>query len=135
MPEVELTDLQFIINDLSSRLRSLENRYNLITERLLVINKNMIDSYKAISKELKTNSTDIIELRNEMQKLKDTIKDLLRELEYFAKKEDVKVVEKYINLWDPLKFATLQDVEKIVDRKLKEVKDAQQSSRKDKVNA
>ncbi|MBI2109838.1 hypothetical protein HYT58_01540 [Candidatus Woesearchaeota archaeon] len=124
MPEQEYADVQFIINDLSSRLRSLENKYNLITERLLVINKNMIDEYKILTKEINSNNSEIRELKTEIEKLKSTMHDLLSELEYFAKKEDVKVLEKYINLWDPLKFATEEDVERILKNRLKEVKNA-----------
>ena len=40
------TDLSYVLADLSSRVRILESKYNLIGERLLVVNKNMIEEYK-----------------------------------------------------------------------------------------
>ena len=42
----------------------------------------------------------------------------LRETDFFAKKNDIKVLEKYINLRNPLEFVTENDVERIIERKL-----------------
>jgi len=45
--------------------------------------------------------------------------DIIKELDIFAKKEQLKVLEKYINLWNPLNFVTTKEVEKIIEEKLK----------------
>jgi len=37
----------------------------------------------------------------------------------FARKDTLKVLEKYINMWDPLKFTTEEDVMRIVKGELK----------------
>ena len=46
----------------------------------------------------------------------------LRETDFFAKKNDIKVLEKYINLWNPLDFVTEEEVEMIVEKKLNKLK-------------
>ena len=43
------------------------------------------------------------------------MKHLLKELELFARREDVKFLEKYINLWNPLKLVTESDVERMIE--------------------
>ena len=45
--------------------------------------------------------------------------EIVRELEETAKREEVKVLEKYINYWNPIKFVTQNEVEAIVSEILK----------------
>ncbi|MBI4448282.1 hypothetical protein HY643_04840, partial [Candidatus Woesearchaeota archaeon] len=40
----------------------------------------------------------------------------------FAKKENVKVLEKYINLWNPLNFVTREEAKRIAKEVLEEKK-------------
>ena len=40
---------------------------------------------------------------------------IIKELQSVARKEEVKVLEKYINLWNPIKFVTSNEVEQIVN--------------------
>ena len=78
----------------------------------------MIEEYKRLMKELHAMEEQMRELRVEADKVRESMKDILKELSLFAKKSDVKVLEKYINLWDPLKFVTETQLEK----KLMEIK-------------
>ena len=100
--------------DMVSRTRVLEGKYNLLRDRVLVINQNMIDEYKRLLIELKGLNSDIKDVRDDVFKIKEALKHLIKELDLFARKEDVKVLEKYINLWNPMKFTTEQDVINII---------------------
>lgn len=111
-------DLNYVISDLNSRLRNLENRYNLLAERLIIVNKNMIDEYKKLLKEIKASSTDTKDIKLEIFKIKNLLKELTTELEFFAKKDQLKALEKYISMWDPMNFVTEEEVEKLVETKM-----------------
>ena len=100
--------------DMVSRTRVLEGKYNLLRDRVLVINQNMIDEYKRLLIELKGLNSDIKDVRDDVFKIKEALKHLIKELDLFARKDDVKVLEKYINLWNPMKFTTEQDVINII---------------------
>lgn len=112
-----------IILDLNSRTRVLEGKYNLLRDKVIVINQNMMDEYKKLLVDVKAINSDIKEIQEELFKIKETIKHLIKELGLFAKKEDVRSLEKYINIWDPMKFVTEKEVNKLVDEKLKEKKE------------
>src|SRR3989344_8887061 len=99
MPEYQEPNL---LNDIVGRLRLLENKYSLYGERLLIVNKNTIEEFRKLSREMKQLQQDIKEIREEIEKIKETSKNIVRELQSFAKKENVKVLEKYINLWNPI---------------------------------
>ncbi len=118
MPEV-MQDISYFISDLNSRVRTLENRYELLAERLLIINQNMIESHKKLSEEFTKINKELQNLKTVLTTFKETIKKLVQEISDFATKQDLKVLEKYINLWNPLNFVTSEEIEKIIDEKLK----------------
>jgi len=118
MPEQE-TDLSTILSDLNARVRILESKYNTFGERLLVVNQNMIEEYKHMVSDIRAIDSDVRELQREILRLKESMHDIIKELGFFARKDDVKVLEKYINLWNPLKFVTEKEVERIVEGMLK----------------
>lgn len=103
------------INTVSRRLKVLEERYTNIDRRIQMGEQNMLNSHRSLKKEFKATSDEIVELKKELNKIKETMKLIISELKKCAKIDDVKVIEKYINLWDPLKFVTRNQVEKIVN--------------------
>ena len=103
-----------VIVDLNNRVRTLENKYNLLGERLLIVNQNMIEEYKRLLREMKVLNEDLREIKQEMFLTQDTMRNVVKEMELFAKKEQIKVLERYIELLNPMRFVTEEEVEKIV---------------------
>ena len=97
-------------SDNIARVRLLEGKYAIFGERLLIINQNMIAEYKKISQNIKELHRDINELREELDNTKEVIKKMVKEINQFARLDDVKVLEKYINLWNPMNFVTENEV-------------------------
>lgn len=108
------------IIDLTNRIRDLEGRYNLLRDRVLVVNNNMIEEYKRLMSELKIINNEIRDLKGDMFNIKEGIKHVIKEFDLFARKEDVAFLEKYINLWNPLKFVTEEDVLRIIEHHKKQ---------------
>ena len=103
-----------ILNEVIGRLRINESRISTIRERLLVTDSNMIHEYKNITREIKNISTEVKELKSEIQNLKETIQEITKALENSASSQDLKVLEKYINMWNPLNFITEKEVKKLI---------------------
>ena len=106
------------INTLSRRLRLLEEGFTNLRRFFQVTEENMIAKNKHFSAEIKTLTSDINEIRKEIQELKDKLLLVIRELQTVARKEEVKVLEKYINLWNPIKFVSQNEVEQIINEVL-----------------
>ncbi|MDO8628719.1 MAG: hypothetical protein Q7R56_03120 [Nanoarchaeota archaeon] len=117
-------DLNTVLSDFNTRIRSLEGKYSLFGERLLVVNQNMIEEYKKLMKELQVMESELKDFRVELTTMRETLKEVLKETSLFARKGDVKVLEKYINLWDPFKFVTEDDVRRLIDDTKKRGKNA-----------
>ncbi len=122
MAETTYQDINQVLIDIINRIRSLESKYNILAERLLIVNQNMISNFKKNYSEVKSINSEIKEIQSEVFKSKETAADLAKEMQFFATKEDVKVLEKYINLWDPMKFITEKDLENFLNKKWKEKK-------------
>ena len=102
------------MNEMIGRLRINESKISTLRERLLVTDSNMIDESKILSQEIKNLNSEIAELKNELNLIKETVKDIAKTTENFASNQDIKVLEKYINMWNPLNFVTEKEVKKII---------------------
>ena len=72
----------------------------------------MIDSDKKIKTDIKTIESDIKEIKKAMIELKDALTHIVDELNKFARLEDVKVMQKYIEMWEPVNFVTRSELQK-----------------------
>ncbi|MBS3152954.1 hypothetical protein J4426_00090 [Candidatus Woesearchaeota archaeon] len=101
----------------TERIRLLESRYSALRDRILITNQNMIAGYKKLHEEVKEVEADIRELKTDVFEIKNSITKIAEELRFFAKKEQIRVIEKYIDLWNPLKFVTESDLKKILEER------------------
>lgn len=116
----DLVLLRNELNNLSRRVRIQEERDINLRKKILVIEQNMLSSQKKASTEVKALQDDLKTLKRELLDIKDKVKLLILELRESAKKEDVKVLERYINLWEPVHFVTQDEVGRIVEDALEE---------------
>jgi len=120
--EISSQDPYSTISNLNTRVRILEGRYNLSRERMLVINQNLIDHYKFLQGEMKSINEDMKEIKEALETLRTTMKQIVNEMQFFARKEQIKVLEKYINFWNPINFVTEEEVKNLIkERKPKHV--------------
>ena len=120
-PQPEAPDFSGIttdVNTLSRRLRLIEEGFTNLRRFFQVTEENIIAKNKHFSAEIKTVASDINEIRKEIQEMKDKLILVIRELQSVARKEEVKVLERYINLWNPVKFVTQNEVEQIINEVL-----------------
>ena len=120
-PQQETPDYSGIttdVNTLSRRLRLLEEGFTNLRRFFQVTEESIIAKNKHFSAEIKTVSSDINEIRKEIQEMKDKLILVIRELQSVARKEEVKVLERYINMWNPIRFVTQNEVEQIINEVL-----------------
>ena len=115
-------DLTYVLADINNRVRALEGKYNLFGEHLLVINQNMIEEYKKVMREMKAINADVQKMNVEMAEIKSVGKNMVVEMDLFAKKDKVRVLEKYLDLWSPLNFVTEEQLAQVVEEKIGKIK-------------
>ncbi len=117
-PPVETGEMQEKINVLAARLRIAEERDSEMRKKLLVVEQNMLSNNKKAMTEIKSVQTEINEVKRTIQAVEDKIITIIKELRLMARKEDIDIMKRYLELWDPVKFITAERVEKIIDEKL-----------------
>lgn len=110
------------LNDITRRLKVLEERYINLRRKTQVTDQNMLEHNKRITTELKLFGSELTDLKKDIFDIKSTIRKIITELQMAAKKEDVAILQKYINLWQPMNFVTQKEVESIIRDILEEKK-------------
>ena len=118
----DLPDISGELTNVGTRIRILEERYTNLRRKTDVIEQNMLTNNRNLNTEVKTINSEMNELRREIELMRTKVKQVIAELGGFARKEDVKVIEKYVNLIDPTKYVTENEVENIVKRILEDNK-------------
>ncbi|MDP3918717.1 MAG: hypothetical protein Q8Q35_02320 [Nanoarchaeota archaeon] len=98
------------VNELANRLRVLESKQTLFAERLLTMNQNMIEEYKKLVKDIRSSRDEVGLLKKDLDNVKNVVKHLTEEAGKFAKQDDVRTLQKYVNYWNPMKFMTEKEV-------------------------
>ena len=119
--EAMMQDTVNQMNSMSARLRILEDRYTNMRKRDQVIEQNMLTNHKNASADLKELHVEISDVNREINVIKNKIKLIISDLNNFARKDEVKVLERYVNLWEPIKYATYSEAEKIARRVFEEL--------------
>jgi len=113
MPEMN-SETEFI-----GRLRINEARIASLRERLIVTDNNMIEEFRKMSEQIQDLNSELKQAKNEMFKMRETLKDMIKEMSSFASSQELKVLERYINTWNPLNFVTEKEVLSLIKENAK----------------
>jgi predicted nucleic acid-binding Zn-ribbon protein len=113
----EYTEIATIISDLDRRLRMLEERYGNLRKKLQLTDTNMIESERSFGKELKGFNEEILELKRTVADFDEKVVIFSGEMDSAAQKTDMKVIEKYLSIWDPNTFVTRKELREYLKSK------------------
>lgn len=113
----EIEQIASIITDLDRRLRILEERYGNIRKKLQLTDQNIIESERGFVKDLKTVNEDTLKLKKQVNDYSEKISIFNDEINQTAKRTDIKLIEKYLDLWDPKNFVTRKELKEYLKQK------------------
>jgi chaperonin cofactor prefoldin len=116
MVEVNQQDsqLQFLLSDISTRIRDLEERNNSMKERVLMLGQNLITTKETIEERVVMIEKQNSQINLELKKLKSEIESLSSEISNFTRKDEIILVERMLKDFQPLDFARRKDVEEMI---------------------
>ena len=121
MKEEEYQPNNFV-SEITLGMRDLEERQRIAKERILLIGKNLIEVKMKTEEELKEVSQSINSIKKDLQKIKEILEDVVIEVNNSARKEELAILSRQVKMFNPLNFARIKDVEKIVEKKMKKIK-------------
>ena len=109
------------INNINARVRLSEERMVDLRKHLQLVETNMLALQKKTASDAKNLNSEVSTLKRQVAQVEDRITTLLKELTLLAQKEDVDILKKYIELWNPVKFVTVEQVERMIEEEKDEL--------------
>jgi len=106
------------LTKLAARLKIIEERYSELRKKLMLIEQNMLSHHKKAMGEIKVLHSEITDTNSKINEIQEKILLIVKELRLTAKREDIDVMKKYVELWNPMRFITKEQVENIVEEVL-----------------
>jgi len=116
------TDITTFLSDIGVRLRDIEEKQNLIKDRVLLISDNLVFEKEETSKELTNLKAKIFQLEEEIKKLKLTLERVIDDSGNFVRKNEFQILQRQFEMFQPLKLATIEDVKNLIKEALKKQK-------------
>lgn len=124
------------VNDFNRRVRDLEEKIRNLTARVNTLDDTLLEKTSDLSDDMQDLEDDMSELRDRMANLEVDIKEINREKRKFVTSQEIEEIENYMDLMNPInssfvtkkearkmikqeKGVTREDVEELIDRKLK----------------
>tara|TARA_Y100000310_G_C20209144_1_gene590495 strand:- start:101 stop:487 length:387 start_codon:yes stop_codon:yes gene_type:complete len=111
-----------LLSEFGTRLNEVEEKQRLIKDRILLIGENLISTKEEIEKENADVKKEMKQIGFELKTIKQLTKRVVNELQNFARKSEVEILERQSKIFDPLEFARYSDIEKLVKQEIKKQK-------------
>ena len=99
-------------------VKGLESKVNTLLREIDLVKNDTVKKNGELRKEIKVLNEEVLELKRGQEKMQRTMDLIIKELKQTAGKEEILVLRKYVDFWNPLTFVTQRDVERVVDVKM-----------------
>lgn len=111
---------------LQRRLKMVEEAINNLRKQEQLNEQNTIAINKRVTDQLKEFQEEIRSIQHTVDKMKTDVQMIIAELQACAKSEDLTMLKKYINMLNPLHFVTQNEVENLIEEKVRQALSRQQ---------
>jgi len=122
--EEQNQDITALLSDFSVSLRDIEEKQQLMRQRVLLIGENVIRIRENTEQELREIKSRLLALETELKEVKRVCSRVVEQLDSFARKSEIELLQKQAKLFQPLEFVKKKEIEDIIDnvveKKLKE---------------
>ena len=103
-----------LLADFNTKLRDVEERQRLMKDRVLLISQNLVNEKDETSEILIEIKKTLETLKVDVYRTKETVKRILEEMENYARKSDLEILQRQSKMFQPLELARISDVEKMI---------------------
>lgn len=117
-----LEDPTGMLASFATKLKDIEERLNTLKERLALLSKTFLKERERFDSEILALKESIRLVQDSSERIKEGLGHIIRESAGFARKEELSVVQRHMQLWEPLKFVNKEEVKRMIDEALKRKK-------------
>jgi len=108
-----------LLGEFNTKLRDLEEKQRLLKDRVLLIGTNLVEMREEVGKDLTDLKIQSEQSKQDILKIRETLQRLAEELENRARRSEIELIKRQFKIFEPLKLARLEDVENMINNKLK----------------
>ncbi|MFW5746217.1 MAG: hypothetical protein ACOCWQ_01560 [Nanoarchaeota archaeon] len=108
------------LSNIARRLKLIEEAVENMRKKEQLNEQNALSQFRKQNLQIKSFEEQIKDMKRAIESMKDNMQLIIEELKSTAKNQDVKVLQKYIDIWQPIQFVTAKQVERIVRDVLRE---------------
>jgi len=108
-----------MISDFNVKIRDIEEKQNIVKDRVLLIGENLVSTKEETIEELAEIKTKIFAIEEDLNKIKLALQRTIESQQNLARKAELEILERQFKMFQPLDLARISDVEKIVKDILK----------------
>ena len=113
MVEQQDNQLQFLISDLGTRLRDIEERTNTLKERTQMLGSNLLETKETVEERVSRIEKQNAQISQDLKKINSSLQNILSELGNFVRKDEIILVERMLKDFQPLEFARKKDLDEL----------------------
>ncbi len=122
MPDEEVNQVAALLSEFNTKISDLESRHEMLRERVFSLGNSFIKIRDDLKREINLAKDDIRSIKEAIEKIQGDLRHMMVETGNFARKEELQIVEKYMKLWEPLKFARTDEVKEMIEEAIENLK-------------
>lgn len=113
------TEESNILSDISVRLRDIEEKQNLIKDRVLLIGENLISEKEGTNQDITDLKAKIFQVEEDIKKIKLALERIMDDSNSFIRKNEFQILQRQFEMFRPLELARLSDVKLMIKEALR----------------
>jgi hypothetical protein len=122
MVEEQIEPINALLVDFSTRLNEIEEKQRLIKERVLLIGENLVSTKEDNDKLEIDIKKQLTQISYDIKTIKQLNKRIIGELENFARKSEVGILERQMKMFQPLEMAKMKEVKELIKKEIDNLK-------------
>lgn len=107
------------MTDLQRRLRILEERYTTLRRKGQLLDENFLETEQDVHTQLSELDQEITELHRMLADIDDKLDRFLEQVKNAAPREEVLMLKKYLQMFDPVQYLTQQEAHRLIEDYMK----------------
>ena len=101
--------------------KALESKINGLRREFDLVKNNTTRSSQDTKQNIQNINTELTDLQHKVSKMEGKLDLIIAELKRTAGSEELDVLKKYIEFWNPMEFVTQKDIDRIVKQKMQDM--------------
>jgi len=108
-----------LLSEFNTKLQDMEEKQRLLKDRVLLIGENLVLSREENQKEITELKINSEKMLRDIERMKETLSRIAEELDSKARFQELEILKKQAKIFQPLEFARISDIRRIIKEEIK----------------